>query len=80
MSRAASGGRGLSGVAGQLTNRGGSQRVRGVLVVSEFALAMILLVGAGLFIRTLSNLYAVDLGVDHEGANAFVCGRKDSPG
>ncbi len=39
-------------------------RVRSVLVVSQIALAMVLLVGAGLMIRTLAGLRAVHLGLD----------------
>ena len=41
----------------------GHARVRDGLVVAEFALAMILLVGGGLFMRSLANLYSVDLGL-----------------
>ncbi len=48
--------------------RGGSQagerRVRSALVISEVALALVLLVGAGLLIRTLGQLRAVDPGID----------------
>jgi putative ABC transport system permease protein len=71
MSRTASRGQGRSNTSGHLTDRGGSRRLRGGLVVSEFALAMMLLVGAGLFLRTLSELYEVDLGVAHEGITTF---------
>jgi putative ABC transport system permease protein len=39
-----------------------SRRFRGVLLVSEIALAMVLLVGAGLMVRTLTQLSRVDLG------------------
>ncbi|HTQ57748.1 MAG TPA: ABC transporter permease [Bryobacteraceae bacterium] len=39
-------------------------RARGFLVVSEIALAVILLVGAALFIRTFASLRAVDPGFD----------------
>lgn len=37
-------------------------RLRDALVVAEFAVALVLLVGAGLLIQTLSRLRAVDLG------------------
>ena len=47
--------------------RGGSEgmqrnRLRSLLVVSEFALALVLLIGAGLMIRTFAALEAVDPG------------------
>jgi len=41
-----------------------SHRLRGFLVVSEFALALVLLVGAGLMIRTLAVLSKLNLGFD----------------
>jgi predicted permease len=42
-------------------------RVRKVLVVTEVALAVVLLVGAGLLLRTLSSLVRVDLGIQPAG-------------
>jgi predicted permease len=47
-----------------LRGRGVSQRIRGssrFVLTAQIALSMILVVGAGLFVTTLSNLYANDL-------------------
>ena len=46
------------------SSAGGDGRVRQLLVVSEVALALMLLVGAGLLMRSLSSLRAVDPGFD----------------
>jgi putative ABC transport system permease protein len=43
---------------------GGDGRVRQLLVVSEVALALMLLIGAGLLMRSLTSLRAVDPGFD----------------
>lgn len=43
------------------------RRLRSSLVVAEFALSLVLLVGAGLLIRSLSKLRNVDTGVHGEG-------------
>lgn len=43
---------------------GATVRLRGVLVVAEVTLAVVLLVGAGLLIRSVQKLAALDLGYD----------------
>jgi putative ABC transport system permease protein len=42
----------------------GRRRLRNALVVSEMALALVLLAGAGLLVRTFLRLVEVDLGID----------------
>jgi putative ABC transport system permease protein len=53
------GGRGTGGI--------GRQRMRSVLVTAEIALALVLLIGAGLMIRSLVNLHSVETGFVAEG-------------
>jgi putative ABC transport system permease protein len=55
---------------GAVTSRGGA-RVRGALVVAEMALAVTLLAGAGLLIRSFATLAAVHPGFDVENALTF---------
>jgi putative ABC transport system permease protein len=43
---------------------GGPQLTRRVLVVTEFAIALVLLVSAGLLLRSLQRLFAIDPGFD----------------
>src|SRR4029450_11779872 len=43
-----------------------------VLVVAQIATSLLLLVGAGLFVRTLSNLQSVSLGFNRD--NVLLCG------
>jgi putative ABC transport system permease protein len=54
------GGKGYSG-------KGARNRTRSILVVSEIALSMVLLIGAGLVIRSFVELLKSDLGVDPTG-------------
>jgi predicted permease len=49
--------------AGALRTHAGT-RLRGALMVAQMALSLVLLVGAGLFVRTLVNLRGVRLGID----------------
>jgi putative ABC transport system permease protein len=48
-----------------------SRRLRSALIVSEIAIAMVLLVAAGLMIRTLASLRRVDLGLRPEAVLAL---------
>jgi predicted permease len=50
---------------------GGGVRFRKALVVAQVTISILLLVGAGLFIRTLRNLRLVDLGLKAESVVAF---------
>ena len=45
---------------------GGRQSARSVLVVAEVALALVLLIGAGLMLKTFSRLQRIDAGFDPE--------------
>ena len=61
---------GLNDTLKQGMGRGGSEsgerRIRHVLVASEVAIAMLLLVGAGLLIRSLGQLRTVEPGIDRQ--------------
>jgi predicted permease len=49
---------------GSRTGRIAGSRMRSMLLVGQSALSVVLIVGAGLFIRSLARLNAVDIGVD----------------
>ncbi len=65
-------GQGRSGLASLRTS------ARRVLVVTEIALALVLVAGAGLMIRSVWRLSRVDLGVDTKGLVTFVLALPDS--
>jgi predicted permease len=57
--------------AGQITGHRGAARFRGALVTVQIALATALLVGAGLFMKSLINVSKVDLGVKVDNVVTF---------
>ena len=57
--------------AGQRTIRGGGQALRKSLVVTEIALAVILVIGSGLMIRAFWKLQQVNTGFDPAGVMSF---------
>jgi hypothetical protein len=48
-----------------------SRSLNRVLVVAQVALSIVLITGAGLFVRTLRNLWSVDMGYDRENVLMF---------
>jgi predicted permease len=62
------------------TSGGRAQRMRSVLVVAEVALAVILLVGAGLFTGSFVRLMRVDPGFDYRNVIALGIGLRLQPG
>jgi predicted permease len=56
----------LKGAGGAGDERGGRFDLKKILVVAEVALSLLLLITAGLFVRSLQSVRAVDTGVDVE--------------
>ena len=52
----------LRGEGGAVATGGRAARMRAAFVTLQVAVSLVLLVGAGLFLRTLNNAYSVDLG------------------
>lgn len=65
---------------GNRSSTGGKERLRArsVLVVAQVALALVLLVGSGLMLRSFSALQSVDPGFDTEGLLTFQVGLPSS--
>src|SRR5712692_7206597 len=61
----------LKDQVGAVVGGGGGVRFRKVLVVAQVTVSVLLLVGAGLFIRSLRNLRLLDLGLKTENLIAF---------
>ena len=61
----------LKAGGGQPSEQGRAKRFRQILVTGQIALSMTLLVAAGLFIKSLSNVSRVDLGLETEGIVTF---------
>jgi predicted permease len=57
----------------------GSQRLRSLLVVAEVALAVVLLVGAGLFIGSFAKLMRIDPGFDYRDVLVLDVGVRPDP-
>jgi hypothetical protein len=63
----------------QATAGGSRQRLRGALVVAEVTLAVVLVVGAGLMVRSLGALGRVPLGFNPRGVSPCVSPRHPAP-
>jgi predicted permease len=61
------------------TAAAGSQRLRSILVVAEVALAVVLLVGAGLFIGSFARLTRIDPGFDYHNVLSLNVGIRWEP-
>jgi macrolide transport system ATP-binding/permease protein len=57
--------------AGEMRGRSGRFGLGHVLVTAQIGLALVLVVGAGLFVRTLSNLHSVNLGFNQQNVLLF---------
>lgn len=64
---------------GGRTGNASSDRARNLLVITEFALALMLLIGAGLMLRTLLALLAIDPGFDPHNLLTMVVSISGSP-
>jgi len=61
----------LKGTAGSVAGSASRQRLHQSLIVAQVALSLVLLIGAGLFVRTLRNLKDLDAGFNRENLILF---------
>jgi len=61
----------LKGAAGSVVGHASRQRFHQALIVGQVALSLVLLIGAGLFVRTLNNLKGLDAGFNRENVVVF---------
>jgi predicted permease len=61
----------IKGAGGSVAGDAPRQRLNQALVVAQVALSLVLLVGAGLFVRTLAKLKATDAGFNRENVVVF---------
>jgi putative ABC transport system permease protein len=61
----------LKGTAGSVAGDPSRQRLNQALVVVQVALSLVLLIGAGLFVRTIEKLKATDAGFNRENVVVF---------
>jgi len=61
----------LKGAAGSVAGNASRQRFHQALIVGQVALSLVLLIGVGLFIRTLNNLKGLDAGFHRENVILF---------
>jgi predicted permease len=61
------------------TGHRGQARLRDLLIASELALALMLLIGAGLMVRSMAALQRIDPGIDPRGVLTMVVSVKGTP-
>ncbi|MCW5559995.1 MAG: ABC transporter permease, partial [Verrucomicrobiae bacterium] len=61
----------LKGAGGSISGHASRQRFHQSLIIGQVALSLVLLIGAGLFIRTLQNLKGLDAGFSRENVILF---------
>jgi predicted permease len=67
-----------AGAGPSFRRRGRRVSLSGILVAAQVAISLFLVAGAGLFVRTLSNLHSVDLGFNRENLLLFSINAKQA--